>query len=116
MPKSMGLTEESIAPAEDPCPSCGHGNRPGARFCDSCGSPLEVRCAQCGNALRAGARFCDSCGTPVTTGGAPAAPSPSRSERPHRDPRAYTPKHLADRILTSRTAIEGERKHVTVLF
>src|SRR5213075_236416 len=31
-------------------------------------------------------------------------------------PEAYTPKHLAERILTSRSALEGERKQVTVLF
>jgi class 3 adenylate cyclase/tetratricopeptide (TPR) repeat protein len=51
-------------------------------------------------------RFCLSCGRPRTeTGNVP---------RP--DPRAYTPKHLADKILTSRAALEGERKQVTVLF
>src|SRR5204862_7741366 len=32
------------------------------------------------------------------------------------DPRAYTPQHLAEKILTSRAALEGERKQVTVLF
>ncbi|MBI4413872.1 MAG: AAA family ATPase, partial [candidate division NC10 bacterium] len=31
-------------------------------------------------------------------------------------PQAYTPKHLAEKILTSKTALEGERKQVTVLF
>src|SRR5438552_6762895 len=31
-------------------------------------------------------------------------------------PESYTPKHLAERILTSKAALEGERKHVTVLF
>jgi class 3 adenylate cyclase len=31
-------------------------------------------------------------------------------------PQAYTPKHLAEKILTSRSAVEGERKQVTVLF
>ena len=41
------------------------------------------------------------------------APAPAT---PTRDPRAYTPRHLADRILTSRSALEGERKQVTVLF
>jgi class 3 adenylate cyclase/tetratricopeptide (TPR) repeat protein len=41
----------------------------------------------------------------------PAPPSP-----PQRDPASYTPAHLADRILTSRGALEGERKQVTVLF
>jgi class 3 adenylate cyclase len=33
-----------------------------------------------------------------------------------RDPRTYTPKHLADKILQSKSALEGERKQVTVLF
>jgi class 3 adenylate cyclase len=31
-------------------------------------------------------------------------------------PDSYTPKHLAEKILTSKSALEGERKHVTVLF
>jgi class 3 adenylate cyclase len=31
-------------------------------------------------------------------------------------PQSYTPKHLAEKILTSRSALEGERKQVTVLF
>ena len=31
-------------------------------------------------------------------------------------PEAYTPKHLAEKILTSKAALEGERKQVTVLF
>ena len=35
---------------------------------------------------------------------------------PNRDPRDYTPKHLADKILQSKSALEGERKQVTVLF
>jgi len=33
---------------------------------------------------------------------------------PH--PRSYTPQHLAEKILNSRSALEGERKQVTVLF
>jgi class 3 adenylate cyclase len=41
----------------------------------------------------------------------------SRSPKePPRDPRSYTPKHLAEKILTSRSSLEGERKQVTVLF
>ena len=49
-----------------------------------------------------------------------ATPSLLKAEvspsRPERDPRAYTPKHLADKILQSKSALEGERKQVTVLF
>jgi class 3 adenylate cyclase/tetratricopeptide (TPR) repeat protein len=40
----------------------------------------------------------------------------STAAAPARDPRAYTPRHLADRILQSQAVLEGERKQVTVLF
>ena len=43
-----------------------------------------------------------------------ARPSGERTSGP--SPRAYTPKHLADKILQSKSALEGERKQVTVLF
>jgi class 3 adenylate cyclase/tetratricopeptide (TPR) repeat protein len=51
-------------------------------------------------------------------GAPPAGPrdAPEASTRPQPDPRAYTPAHLAERILTSRSALEGELKQVTVLF
>jgi len=73
--------------------------RPGQPRCQilaACGGPLEGRGSRraAGGALE----------------GSPAA-SPSQ-----RSPVAYTPKHLADKILTSRSALEGERKQVTVLF
>jgi predicted ATPase/class 3 adenylate cyclase len=61
------------------CPSCGHDNPPGARFCNRCGAPL-------------------------------AAPRPAPA------PRAYTPRHLVEKILASQSALRGERKLVTVLF
>jgi class 3 adenylate cyclase/tetratricopeptide (TPR) repeat protein len=88
------------------CPSCRHENREGAAFCEACGTRLRRTCSGCGNELRPAARFCDGCGQPVAGAVEPAAPQP----------RDYTPQHLADRILTSRSALEGERKHVTVLF
>ena len=46
----------------------------------------------------------------------PPGPEPDRQALASRDPRAYTPKHLAEKILRSRSALEGERKQVTVLF
>src|SRR5262249_47167110 len=51
-------------------------------------------------------RFCLGCGSLL------AAPEVTR----HPEPRTYTPKHLAEKILASKSALEGERKHVTVLF
>src|SRR5437899_2153991 len=88
------------------CSGCGHENRDAAKFCEECAAPLGRKCAGCGAELRPVAKFCDECATPVT--GAP----PPRSA----DPRSYTPNHLAEKILTSRSALEGERKQMTVLF
>src|SRR5713101_3793088 len=61
------------------CPSCGHENPAGARFCNDCGARLA----------------------------APAAAP---------EPRSYTPRHLVEKILAQKSALEGERKPVTVLF
>jgi class 3 adenylate cyclase/tetratricopeptide (TPR) repeat protein len=54
------------------CPNCGRENRPGAKFCVSCGTALALACPNCGNAADAGQAFCAECGTALT-GGPPAA-------------------------------------------
>jgi len=90
------------------CPRCQQDNPPQARFCMKCGASVILACGKCGTELPACAAFCFSCGQPVGT-------TPAR-ERRFTAPEAYTSKHLADRILTSKGALEGERKQVTVLF
>ncbi len=87
------------------CPKCETENRPEARFCDGCGNALTLSCAGCGAELRPQARFCDGCGAPV----AKAAAEP-------RAVRDYTPRHLVDKVLATRSSLEGERKQVSVLF
>src|SRR5262245_15527429 len=54
----------------------------------------------------------------VWTGDTAVAAAPTATPAPvqAQAPLAYTPKHLAEKILTSRSALEGERKQVTVLF
>ncbi len=96
------------------CPNCGQENRETARFCGECAAPLggETPCPQCGTANPAGQKFCDNCASPLAVKAGPTHPN----EPAPRDPRAYTPKHLADKILQSKSALEGERKQVTVLF
>ena len=89
------------------CPRCQHENPAHARFCLGCGARLALACASCGTELPGGARFCLQCGQAVAAGGA---------ARPLPEPAAYTPKHLAEKILTSKASMEGERKQVTVLF
>jgi len=72
-----------------------------------CGTGLTLTCAKCNTELPTGAAFCFACGQPVAT-----APGGQRFTSPE----AYTPRHLAEKILTSKSALEGERKQVTVLF
>ena len=62
----------------------------------------------CGHQLPPTAKFCSECGQP--TGVSTSTQSPFGS------PETYTPKHLAEKILNSKAALEGERKQVTVLF
>ena len=92
------------------CPRCMHENEQGAKFCENCASPLARTCSNCGRPLSAVAKFCPECAHPAGS----TAPT---SAAPHfASPERYTPKHLAERILLSRSALEGERKQVTVLF
>ena len=92
------------------CPRCQHDNEAGAKFCEECSAPLTRICAKCGRQLSPTAKFCPECAHPTGQPGAPA--SAQRFDAPE----AYTPKHLAEKILTSKAALEGERKQVTVLF
>ncbi len=88
------------------CTSCTAENPERAKFCLECGAQLGRRCAACNAELPGEAKFCLECGQPTGA----SSPGPARA------PRSYTPKHLVEKILTSRSALEGERKQVTVLF
>src|SRR5262245_51032061 len=52
----------------------------------------------------------------VWSGAATTPPATTLAPVPDRAPLAYTPQHLAEKILTARSSMAGERKHVTVLF
>lgn len=100
------------------CHNCEAINRDEAKFCDNCGTSLKRDCPKCGNELRTAAKFCDQCGT--VTGsprvGASAADIAHTDTHANTTANSYTPAHLAERILASRSAMQGERKQVTVLF
>jgi class 3 adenylate cyclase/tetratricopeptide (TPR) repeat protein len=91
------------------CPKCGSDNREGIRFCEECGAKLELECPDCKTKIPLGKKFCGECGYDLTK--PVKAPVINYSE-----PQSYTPKFLAEKILTTRSSIEGERKIVTVLF
>lgn len=92
------------------CPRCSHEAPADAAFCPRCGAALERLCAHCGTPNAPDHAFCKRCGRPLE-GGAPASALAAFAS-----PRAYTPRHLAEKILTARSALEGEHKQVTVLF
>src|SRR6266511_179590 len=91
------------------CQGCQAENPPHTKFCEQCGIRLARTCSSCGSQLSSTARFCAECGHPVSSAAAPAIGG-------FASPQSYTPKHLAEKILTSKAALEGERKQVTVLF
>jgi class 3 adenylate cyclase/tetratricopeptide (TPR) repeat protein len=89
------------------CPNCEHENAIQAKFCEQCAAPLGRTCGDCGSPVSPTARFCPQCGHPL---------KPSGDEPRFASPKNYTPQYLADKILAARSAMEGERKQVTVLF
>jgi len=91
------------------CPKCHTENPYDNKFCRECGATLILVCTKCGSELQTGDNFCGKCGQNLRANF--KAPVVDYSE-----PQSYTPKFLADKILTTRSAIEGERKLVTVLF
>ena len=93
-----------------PCPQCQTVNKAERLFCAACGQALARPCPQCGFRNDPGDRFCGGCGHDCAT--TVALPDSDAS----RTPLSYTPKYLAEQILTTRSALEGERKYVTVCF
>jgi class 3 adenylate cyclase/tetratricopeptide (TPR) repeat protein len=68
---------------------------------------LRDSCPHCGGQVSPTAKFCPECAAPLA--GSITQPRFASAQ-------SYTPKHLAEKILTSKGALEGERKQVTVLF
>ena len=92
------------------CPRCQHENEAGAKFCEECAAPLARACAKCGGHCRRRRSSARSART------RPGYPPRRLAAQRFASPESYTPKHLAEKILTSKAALEGERKQVTVLF
>ena len=102
------------------CPQCRHADPAETKFCGECGTRLQSLCPACQAVNPTTNKFCSECGQRLA--GAAPAPAPAVAAAPattyarFASPDAYTPKHLAEKILTSRGALEGERKSVTVMF
>jgi class 3 adenylate cyclase len=91
------------------CPKCQFENPEGMKFCGECGSKLELVCAGCEARILVGKKFWRECGHDLKTR---KEPTPIN----YVQPQSYTPKHLAEKIITTRAAIVGERNPLTVMF
>src|ERR1700720_175904 len=86
------------------CPRCGRETSPEANFCAVCGAGMALICSRCHAEMPRSAKRCAECGYSADLGGPP------------RSLESHIPRHLAEKILTSRSSLPGERKQVTVLF
>src|SRR5713101_6636890 len=80
------------------CPRCQHDSREGRRFCAECAASLALACPACGFSNEPDEKFCGGCGAPL------GAPAGTATGSRFSSPESYTPKHLAERILTSKAA------------
>jgi len=97
------------------CPQCQVENPTDARFCSGCGQKLELACKSCGKANPPESRFCNGCGNSLAL---PPAPSPQDLSFDEKIAKLqkYLPSGITEKILSQRDKIEGEKRHVTVLF
>jgi predicted RNA-binding protein with PUA domain len=85
------------------CPKCQFDNPDGLAFCGKCGGKLEKVCPKCNFSNPPDFMYCGKCGSTLEE--VQTAPPLDYSK-----PKSYTPKFLADKILTTRSSTEGERK------
>jgi len=74
-----------------------------------CGRKVEAACPECGKSIPPDSKFCPECGCDLRNPGELPAVD-------YRHPKTDTPNYLADKILTTRSTLEGKRKLVTVMF
>ena len=79
------------------CPKCRHENTLESKFCEQCAAPFRRVCVNCGTQVSFTAKFCSQCGHPLP---------PVADITRFASPKSYTPQHLANKILTSRAALE----------
>jgi hypothetical protein len=91
------------------CPRCESDDPEGAEFFITCVTPMKPHWPQSGEDTTPRAKHYGACGTSLT------APTPGRPAAPPLPPTRHPPGYLAEKILTSKPALEGERMQATVL-
>ena len=97
------------------CPKCQFENPKAMKFCVECGNKLEAICPNCGFNNSPSFKFCGECGNNLIITSKSLPKALSFDEKLNKIQK-YLPQGLTEKILTQRDRIEGERKHVTVMF
>ena len=83
------------------CRECGTENPVTRKFCRECGARLLLPCSQCGFENLPGDKFCGECGHDLRK------PSEPSDRIDYSRPQSYTPRSLAEKILTSRRPLSS---------
>ncbi|MGV7225021.1 MAG: adenylate/guanylate cyclase domain-containing protein, partial [Nitrospinales bacterium] len=97
------------------CQKCNFDNPNGMNFCGKCGIKLERFCPQCNFENPSEYEFCGKCGCSLSLPSKTATKDLSFDEKIQKIQK-YLPGGITEKILSERDRIEGERKHVTVMF
>jgi len=97
------------------CQKCQFENPDKAKFCIECGVPMEFHCPQCGAITPVTGNFCMECGHNLSQPKTKPNKDISFDEKIEKIQK-YLPEGLTEKILSQRNRMEGERKHVTVMF
>ncbi len=88
----------------------------GSKFCKECGRKLELICPGCGKGIPPDSKFCLECGHSLTSPEHSRPPKDLSFDEKLAKIQKYLPSGLTEKILSQRDRIEGERRHVTIMF
>lgn len=98
------------------CPACQSENSDARKFCGECGAKLLLKCPHCGSDNLPNDKFCGECGHNLLTPTETALPKTLSFDEKLARIQKYLPGDLTEKILSQRDRIEGERRHVTIMF
>jgi class 3 adenylate cyclase/tetratricopeptide (TPR) repeat protein len=98
------------------CGKCQFENPAGMNFCVECGTKLEMVCPKCNASNSPDHKFCGGCGHSLTSPQEPREQRDLSFDEKLRKIQKYLPGGLTEKILSQRDRIEGERRHVTIMF
>ncbi len=98
------------------CRSCQFDNPPGMKFCGQCGTKLEALCPKCQASNPPEFKFCGECGHNLDSPADSPLPKDLSFDEKLAKIQKYLPGGLTEKILSQRDRIEGERRHVTIMF